>query len=74
MLDPHDYEAGEVTTPMQSDPLCAVCGGRKHDVVHEWPSLPRETPYFGQADRARGVDPTFAAEAQTAYENQFYGE
>jgi hypothetical protein len=25
----HEYEPGEVTTPMHSDPLCAVCGRSK---------------------------------------------
>jgi hypothetical protein len=28
--DRHDYEPGETTHPMHTDPDCAVCGGRRH--------------------------------------------
>lgn len=26
----HDYEPGETTHPMQTDPDCRICGGPKH--------------------------------------------
>lgn len=28
--DRHDYEPGEVTHRMHTDPDCRICGGRKH--------------------------------------------
>lgn len=30
----HDYEAGELTRPMLSDPRCAVCGEAKRSAAH----------------------------------------
>ena len=30
----HEYEPGEVTMPMESDPLCLVCGISKKSVIH----------------------------------------
>lgn len=29
--EPHDYEPGDRTTPMQTDPLCRVCGQTKRN-------------------------------------------
>lgn len=26
----HEYEPGEVTRPMHTDPECRICGGPKH--------------------------------------------
>lgn len=30
-IDPHDYEPGDQRHPMQTDPLCLICGEEKHD-------------------------------------------
>lgn len=31
----HDYEPGEDTHPMHTDPLCRVCGQPKRSSAHE---------------------------------------
>lgn len=30
----HDYETGDSTSPMQTDPLCMVCGQPKRSAIH----------------------------------------
>jgi hypothetical protein len=30
----HEYEPSDVTTPMHTDPRCAVCGEPKSSAVH----------------------------------------
>lgn len=30
MTHDHDYEPGETTHPMHTDPDCRICGGPKH--------------------------------------------
>lgn len=34
MMEKHDYEPGEATHPMHTDPLCRVCGYPKKAGVH----------------------------------------
>lgn len=33
-VERHDYEPGERTHPMHTDPLCRACGQPKNDRVH----------------------------------------
>lgn len=34
MLEPHDYEPGDVYVHMHSDPLCRICGYPANTGVH----------------------------------------
>lgn len=34
MIERHEYEPGEATHPMHSDPLCGVCGYPKNAGCH----------------------------------------
>lgn len=34
-MQPHDYERGDATHPMHTDPLCRVCGQPRNAKVHQ---------------------------------------